>query len=135
MPLLVDTGVVYALADRSDAWHDRVREYLKSSAETLLAPVTILPEIAWLLRHRIGVGAEIAFAAAVAAGELAVEDLSRRDWKRAHEIMTAYEWLGLVDATVVAVAERLKARTVATTDRRHFGAIRPAHVERFRLVP
>jgi len=49
--------------------------------------------------------------------------------------MEEYEWLGFVDATIVAVAERLKVRTLATTDRRHFGAVRPAHVDRFRLVP
>ena len=49
--------------------------------------------------------------------------------------MLKYDWLGVVDATVVAIAERLKAHTIATTDRRHFGALRPAHIERFALVP
>ena len=49
--------------------------------------------------------------------------------------MRTYEWLGFVDATIVAIAERLKVRTLATTDRRHFAAIRPSHVERFTLVP
>jgi predicted nucleic acid-binding protein len=43
--------------------------------------------------------------------------------------------LGLVDASIVAIAERLKVRVLATTDRRHFGAVRPRHVERFTLVP
>lgn len=135
MPLLVDTGVVFALADRSDAWHVRVRDYVRSSSDALLAPATIVPEVAYLLRRRIGIEAELTFAAALAGGELAIEDLSRRDWMRAREILAAYEWLGLVDATVVAVAERLKVPTLATTDRRHFSAVRPAHVERFTLVP
>jgi predicted nucleic acid-binding protein len=40
-----------------------------------------------------------------------------------------------VDATVVAVAERLRVRVLATTDRRHFGAVRPAHADAFTLVP
>ena len=127
--------MVFALADRSDAWHDRVRDYLKSSGQALLAPVTILPEVAYLLRHRVGVEAELAFARALTAGELAVENLSAGDWKRSAELMERYDWLGFVDATVVAVAERLKMRAVATTDRRHFGAVRPAHVERFKVVP
>ncbi len=135
MPLLVDTGVLYALADRRDAWHKKVRAYLESSADTLLAPVTILPEVAYLLRHRISAQAEQAFAASLASGELAVEDLTRGDWTRAEELMSTYEWLGLVDATVVAVAERLKLSSLATTDRRHFSPVRPAHVARFTLVP
>ena len=127
MPQLVDTGILFALADRSDAW--------QSSHDMLLAPVTILTEVAYLLRHRIGLEAELAFVTSLADGELAVENLGAKDWTRARDLMRTYEWLGFVDATIVAIAERLKVRTLATTDRRHFGAVRPAHVERFTLVP
>jgi len=49
--------------------------------------------------------------------------------------MEAYGDLGFVDTTVVAIAERLKVSSIATTDRRHFAAVRPAHRERFVLVP
>jgi predicted nucleic acid-binding protein len=135
MPLLVDTGVVYALADRRDSWHARIRAYLRSHPDTLLAPVTIVPEVAYLLRERIGADAELAFVRSIAEGEVAVESLQSRDWERAVEVMSSYGELGLVDATVVAVAERLRVSTIATTDRRHFAAIRPAHRERFTLVP
>ncbi len=135
MPLLVDTGVLYALADRRDAWHARVRTFLQSHPDQMLAPVTIVPEVAYLLANRIGARAEQAFAASLANGELAVEHLNRKDWARAVDLMSTYEWLGLVDATVVAIAERLKLSTVATTDRRHFGAVRPVHIEGFHLVP
>src|ERR687895_1314083 len=131
MPLLVDTGVLYALADRSDAWHARVRTYLHAHPHTLLAPVTILPEVAYLLRERIGADAELAFVRSVANGELAVESLHRRDLARAEEVMQAYEDLGFVDTTVVAIAERLRVPTIATTDRRHFATVRPAHRDRF----
>jgi predicted nucleic acid-binding protein len=43
--------------------------------------------------------------------------------------------LGGVDASVVAVAERLGIRTVATLDRRHFTVVRPRHVDTFELQP
>ena len=135
MPLLVDTGVIYALADRRDAWHRRVHDYLSAHRDTLLAPVTILPEVAYLLRERIGPTAERAFVASLAQRELAVENLAHRDVERAVDLMASYDAIGLVDATIIAVAERLKTTTIATTDRRHFSAIRPAHIERFTLVP
>lgn len=135
MPLLVDTGVLFALADAGDAWHVRARKYIESSSETLLVPVTVLPEIAYLLRERIGLDAELALAHAIASSELGVEPLDRRDWPRVHQLMKRYQFLGFVDATVIAVAERLKLETIATTDRRHFGAVRPAHVEKLLLVP
>ena len=37
--------------------------------------------------------------------------------------------LGAIDASVVALAERLGLTTVATLDRRHFTVVRPKHVE------
>jgi predicted nucleic acid-binding protein len=135
MPLLVDTGVIFALADRKDAWHARVRSYLESHPGPLLAPATSLPEVAYLLRHRIGPHAEHAFTTSLAAGELAVEHLTRHDWKRTAQLMATYGAIGLVDASVVAIAERLKLHAIATTDRRDFSVVRPAHVERFTLVP
>jgi uncharacterized protein len=135
MPLLVDTGVIFALAYRKDGWHARVRSYLESYSGPLLAPVTILPEVAYLLRDRIGPHAEHAFAASLAAGEIAVEPVTHKDLKRTAQLMGSYEALGFVDASVVAIAERLKLHTIATTDRRDFSIVRPAHVERFTLVP
>ena len=135
MPLLVDTGFVYALADRSDAWHVKIRAYIESTRAQLLAPVTILPEVAYLLRDRIGSKAEATFVRSLGSLEVGIEDIKRSDWPRIEALMAKYDVLGFVDATVVAVAERLKVTEIATTDRRHFGIVRPAHVERFRLVP
>jgi uncharacterized protein len=135
MPLLVDTGVLYALADRRDAWHERVRTYLGDHAGTLLAPVTILPEVTQLLRDRIGAHAELAFVRAIASGELAIEAVQPSDLSRAAALMDTYGDLGFVDTTVIAMAERLRVPSIATTDRRHFANVRPKHRERFVLVP
>jgi hypothetical protein len=135
MPLLLDTGVLYALADRDDAWHLRARDLLRKTRETLLVPVTVLPEICYLLRERLGPLAEAALVRSAAQGELAVENLADADLVRATALMREYEEIGFVDASIVAIAERLALRTVATTDRRHFAAIRPRHVPAFVLVP
>jgi len=43
--------------------------------------------------------------------------------------------LGSVDASVVAVAERLGVTMVMTIDRRHFTVVRPRHVDAFTLLP
>ncbi len=135
MPLLLDTGVLYALADADDAWHARCRELLTESRELLLAPATILPEVAYLLRERLGGRAERAFARSLADGELTVQDVTLADLRRVAGLLEDYPEIGFVDASVVAVAERLKLRAIATTDRRHFGPIRPRHVPAFELLP
>ena len=46
-----------------------------------------------------------------------------------------YPAIGFVDASLVAIAERLQIEAIATTDRRHFESIRPKHTRTFRLLP
>ena len=43
--------------------------------------------------------------------------------------------LGGADASVIALAERLRITEVATIDRRHFQVVRPAHCSAFTLLP
>ena len=135
MPLLVDTGPLYALADADDAWHGRVRDFLAEQEEMLLVPVTVLPEVTHLLASRLGAHVERAFIESLAAAELALEGLRPADVVRSAELLATYPDIGFVDATVVAMAERLKLGAVVTTDRRHFGAIRPRHRVAFELLP
>ncbi len=135
MPLLVDTGFLYALADTDDDWHERAVAYLEASRELLVAPVTILPEVAYLLHERLGPATEQSFVAALVAGEITVEPLRDADLPRAQAILERHPEIGFVDATVVAVAERLQLTILATTDRRHFAPIRPRHTHAFELVP
>lgn len=135
MALLVDAGALYAFADRKDAWHDRVRRFLETQRELLLAPAPVLPEVCHLLRARLGTAPELRFVRSVARGEIAVQDLVGEDYRRCEQLMSDYEQLGFVDAAIVAVAERLRLNYLLTTDRRHFSLVRPKHVEAFELVP
>lgn len=66
-----------------------------------------------------------------------VEHATEADLLRAAALVETYEdlRLGTVDAVVIAVAERLEAREVATLDRRHFTVVRPRHIDAFRLWP
>jgi predicted nucleic acid-binding protein len=66
-----------------------------------------------------------------------VEPLNAEDYARIRLLLRQYADLplGLVDASVVAVCERLGERKVATLDHRHFGVIRPAHTRSLRLLP
>jgi predicted nucleic acid-binding protein len=43
--------------------------------------------------------------------------------------------LGITDASVVALAERLAVAEVATLDRRHFTTVRPRHMTALTLLP
>lgn len=138
MALLVDTGVLYAAADTRDGDHDACSELLEArQAADLLVPPTVVTETAWLLANRLGDHAEHAFIASLAAGELTAVDLTSVDYQRCAELLATYDdlHLGLVDASVVALAERLNITTIATLNHRDFRVVRPAHCDAFELLP
>jgi predicted nucleic acid-binding protein len=68
---------------------------------------------------------------------LRLEPLQGQDVRRSAELVRQYADLGLgvVDASVIAVAERLKVEQIATLDRRHFTVVRPTHRPMFTLLP
>lgn len=137
MTVVADTGPLYALVDSDDAWHERVVDWWRTNREPIVVPVCVLPEVCYLLHTRISQEAEAAFVRTVARGELTIEPLEPEDIARVDTLVRKYADLGLgfVDATVIAAAERLDARDVLTTDRRHFNAVKPRHVGALRLFP
>lgn len=137
MTIVADTGPLYALVDKSDAWHKRVVEWWRNNREPIVVPVCVLPEVCYLLHTRISQQAEAAFVRAIADGEFDIESLEAADISRAETLVQKYADLdlGFVDASVIATAERLDATELLTTDRRHFAAVRPQHVGSFTLSP
>lgn len=137
MPLLVDTGVLLGATDADDADHAVTSQLLEGADEELLVPVPVIAETSWQLERNLGPEAEAQILEAVNAGELTLIDLTDADWRRAVALIRQYAdmGLGLVDASLVAVAERLGVRTIATLNRRDFTVVRPAHIEAFDLVP
>jgi len=135
--IVVDTGVIFAVADSSDDDHDACDELLSAFAGELVVPTPVVVESAWLIESRLGPGAEAKFLRAVISGELHRQDLTDADWERAVALVETYADLGLgfVDASVVAIAERFGTTTVATLNHRDFTVVRPSHIGAFELLP
>lgn len=134
---LVDTGIIYALADKGDAWHRRAASSVLGFPGRLIVPASVIPEACYLLSSCLGPFAETAFLVALNNREMSVEQVAAPDMARTVEILKRYADadIGFVDASLVAVAERLGIDTIFTTDRRHFSLIRPAHCSAFTLLP
>ena len=135
--VVVDTGPLYALADRDDAWHHRTVRFVETTRDELIVPASVLPEAAYLLLTHLGPAAERQLVQSALSGELSIEDLANADYRRALELLRRYESarIGFVDSTVMAVAERLKITRILTTDRRDFSIVRPRHCKAFELLP
>jgi uncharacterized protein len=123
--IVADTGAVVALVDANDRHHQLLRAAFEEDPLGWVLPWAILPEVDYLLLHHVGADAERLFLEDLKAGRYSVEWSGERDLARAVELNVRYTALelGLVDGVVVAVAERLRARAIATLDLRDFGAI------------
>jgi uncharacterized protein len=79
---------------------------------------------------------EARFGRLVTSRRIDFVDLTPDDYMRCVELIEVYADLGLtfVDASVVAVAERLGI-VLATLNRRDFTVARPRHVDAFDLLP
>lgn len=135
--LIIDAGPLYAAAATRDRNHRRSIELLSTAPRPLLVPALVVTEVAYLLGDRIGPHAELAFARSLERGELLAEPVLDSDWQRIAELTEQYEDLplGIVDASLVALAERRDLDTIATLDHRHFATVKPRHVAAFTLVP
>lgn len=136
--IVVDTGVLYAAADQRDGDHVACAAILDAYPSAhLVVPAVVVAESSWLIGDRLGAPVEAAFVASVAAGDFTVADLTDDDWSRVAELTERYTDLdlGLIDASVIAVAERLNVVTVATLNDRDFNVVRPRHVPALELIP
>lgn len=52
--IVVDSGVLYALADEDDSYHGSCTTLLNGHPGPLLAPVPVITETAWLIETRLG---------------------------------------------------------------------------------
>jgi uncharacterized protein len=133
--IVADTSAMIALLDADSAEHEALLSWYEADPDQWLLPWATLPEIDYLLAHRVHADAQLAFLRDVAESRFAVEWGDQRDLLRALELSERYQFLqlGMVDAVVMAVAERHRADAIATLDLRHFGVVR-LHTEPL-LIP
>jgi predicted nucleic acid-binding protein len=135
--LLVDTGPLVAYLNRKDPDHQACVPLFTSRTDELLITPYVLTEACYLIAKYLGAEAEANLIEAVAAQDLVQVDVLTTDLARIAELARQYRSfpLGLADASVVAVAERLGLTEVATLDGRHFRAIKPRHCTALTLLP
>ena len=137
MALILDTGPVYALLDRDDLDHAASRQLIESAVEPLVIPAPVLVEVDYLVRIRLHAGVMISFLDDVVENAYSIEELRAEDYRRVRELCDLYSDsdIGFVDDAVLAVVERLNEPKLAMLDHRHFGMLRPRHVDALRLLP
>lgn len=123
--IVADTGAIMALLDADDRHHRVLRALFERNPGSWILPWAVLPEVDYLAATHLGERVATAFRRDLAEGGFLVEWGTETDLARAEALCRKHRSLriGLVDAVVMAVAERLDAAAVATLDLQHFGAV------------
>ena len=135
--IIIDTGILYAIADKRDAWHKASVSFITDFTGRLVLASTVVPEVCYLINKYLGQKAEVVLLNAIVNREFVVEHPDARDIQRCIEIIQTYSNvnLGYVDASIVAISERLGISNILTADRRHFSIIKPKTCSHFNLLP
>ena len=135
MNALADTGVLVAAVNSRDPDHRRSLRALEEGDYRLLVPVLCIGEACFLIERDLGPDVEARFVEGVAQWDVVSPEGG--DWARIAALLRQYRDfpLGAVDASIIALAERLNCDTILTLDRRHFSVVRPRHREHFVLLP
>ena len=135
--IVVDTSIVVAYMNAADDHHAAVARWLDGVDDDLAMTPLIVAEVDHLVGARGGPTARRALHRDLASGAYLVEW-----WPGAITAVVkiaeryADTGLGLANASLVALAERIGTIEIATLDERHFRAVRPlAGGKAFRLLP
>jgi uncharacterized protein len=133
--VLVDTGPLVALLDRSDPYHLTCQETLSSLDDSLVTVWPVVTEAMYMLRAYWQ--AQDALWEMIDTGALEILLLGKDDIARLRDLMRRYRDLpmDLADAALVRVAERERLRRIFTLDRRDFQIYRPSRIGRFVVLP
>lgn len=110
---------------------------LRLAGRRLLVPQTVVAEVGYMLATWVSTEVEAEFLDAMATGDFEILDLVPADFVRMSQLVRQYADLplGTTDASVIALAERLGLREIATLDRRHFTVVTPGDGGHFNLLP
>jgi uncharacterized protein len=133
--VLVDTGPIVALLDRSDSEHRPVATALAGLRDPLVTVWPVVVEAMYLLAFSWQ--AQKALWEILETGAIGLLPLDGGDVPRMKQLMEKYHDrpMDMADAALVCVAEREGIRRVLTLDRTDFTVYRLARKGRFTLLP
>jgi len=135
LTVILDTSIVVALAIVGEQDHDAVREWILSEPAELVTTPLVLAEVDHVLQRRAGTAVAEAVLADFRNGAYRVEWWPAAAADSLNVLRTERRLgIGVVDASLVALAAHLGTRRVATLDQRHFRQLGLAG-EAFTLLP
>lgn len=133
--LLLDTGALVSLLDRSQSRHAEFARFFERWRGPIVSTEAVLTEATHLLARVTG-GAHACCEFFLAGGAVLVPS-TPASLRRCRDLIDVYRDLPMdfADATLVVLAEELDTPLVLTTDRRDFSVYRIRGKKRFAIKP
>lgn len=121
--ITLDSSAIFALLNRRDPDHKRVKAALLQDSGPYLVPAATLGEVAFLVEQRLGAKVMDLFLADILSGAFSLE-CGEGEFGRARQLAKKYADLplGFTDAAVAACAEA-NGKRVLTLDTRDFSLV------------
>jgi uncharacterized protein len=115
--IVIDTGPLVALFDRSDQFHEYSLEFIKEVKGPLYTILPVVTEASFLLDFNVC--AQLDFLAWVAKGAVRLVPMENSDLLEVCQLMGKYRDLPMdfTDGCLVALCDKLNIQTIATLDR------------------
>lgn len=133
--ILLDTGPLVALIDKSERNHNVCLEFFKTYSGNILTTEPVITEALYLLNHRFSFQKTcIDF---VLQAELEIIPQSTKSLQRANKLMEKYQDIPMdyADATLVCIAEETGIKEIFTLDKRGFSAYKFNRNKSFKIFP
>lgn len=136
--IIADTSGLLAAFNSDEPDHDAVVEALAAVPdEPLVVSPYVIAELDYLVATRLGVDAELAVLDELSSGAYDVAQLGVGDLRKCRAVVEKYadQQIGITDASLVVLAERLDTVRILTLDHRHFSVLRTSNRKKFQILP
>jgi uncharacterized protein len=133
-PVLLDTGVIVALLDRSERLHDACAEVVREIEAPLITCEAVIAESCYLLRNLAGTSEAII--ENVAAGIFQIPFQLSREAAGVKQVLRKYRdrRIDLADACLIRLADEFGTADILTLDN-DFAVYRWGRNRAFRMLP
>lgn len=135
--IIADTSGLLAYFNSAEPRHSAVASVVESTEEPLVVSPYVVAEVDYLVATRHGVQAELTVLEELVGGAWILASFDAEALDAARSVIARYrdQQIGVADASLVVLAERLRTRRILTLDHRHFEVIRPRGGGSFSLLP
>jgi predicted nucleic acid-binding protein len=133
--ILADTSGLLSLYNRREPTHPSVAEAVAQEQGPLVVSPYVVAELDYLVSTRLGADAEQRVLAELASPAYVLAAIDRDDLRACTELVSRYPGIGVTDASMLVLADRLGIDRVLTLDRSHFEMVRSPSGRALAIVP